>query len=219
VNYEKVVEQLREAPLAYNKPDTMVRGRPTLISLVIDVSNQEDLAKEFTGQEGEVVKATTKIARQMSAELTGNAFNIEEPKGNQQKIITEVARTRWDWQVTPIEEGKNKILVLSVYAHIEIVKKDGDIHILLPPVPIRTFRTEIQVYVNTYDRIVDAATAFSQIHAGIIGIITLTGSLWGVFVWWRRKQWRGQEAGEAGNSSKAELRNPHSHHFHRLRSR
>jgi hypothetical protein len=180
------LRSLRKAPLAYNKPDTMTRGDRTAISLVIDATPNAEPAQRLVGFEGFVIQNTTKIARHMSAELKGEEFTVE-PSEPQRRLVTAASAVEWRWYVTPQEAGKDKLLVLDVYAHLE---EDNEISL---PIVIRTFRDRIRVEVTTWDRIIDASSAIGAVNAFVAAIV---GSGWGLFVWWRKKSWR-RESDEA----------------------
>jgi hypothetical protein len=179
-DFEALVSNLATAPLAYNKPEEMVRGRQEEVSLVIDLTGEIDLEDELADVPGEVVQGETKVARHMSAELRGGAFSID-PQGLQKKLITAVSVNRWDWTVTPTEEGENQRLRLTVYVHIA---ENG---VVSEPIRWKTFDAEIPVDVTTWDQVQDVVTKINPVFAFVV---TFVGAGWAVFMWWRRKKWR-----------------------------
>lgn len=192
-DYEAAIEGLAEAPLAYNRPVSMTRGVTQEISLVLDLDQQGAPATQLRGLSGEIVQATTKVARHMSAELRGVAFEID-PKEPQRRLVTAAAPVQWTWAVKPIEEGEAQFLTLEVHAHIEA---EGAVS---QPIKIRTFRDEILVEVTTWDRVTDVAAEIKPIHALVVAVI---GSGWGLFVWWRRKKWRVEPDSEEEKESQS----------------
>ncbi len=178
LHIEEIVAGLKKAPLSYNRVTEMVRGERTPLALIVDLSGQADAEEEFTGLDGQLVTAETEVTRHMSAELSGSAFDIE-PKGAHRKLITSVAPTRWDWTVTPIEQGKGKLLLLQVFVHIE---RNGEVS---PPITIDTFRDLIAVEVTAWDRVTDVVAAVNPVYA--FGVAVITG-ISGLYTWWRRKR-------------------------------
>ena len=130
-SYEEVIANLRDAPLAYNHPDSMYYNRRTEVSLVLGTDGG-DPGKALEGAPGKVVRGKTKISRFMAAELKGVDFKIE-PEGRQEQLILMGRKTKWTWFVTPLRPGPNKPLILELYAQL----REGET--ILPPVSIRTF--------------------------------------------------------------------------------
>ena len=118
-----VLARLLERPLEYNRPQTMFLYRKSDIGLVLrtDWNGKDmpaDVADELKGLPGEIAQGLTKITRVMSAELSGNGFDIA-PSGRQERMVVVPQPVSWSWQVTPKESGADKTLRLRLYAHIE----------------------------------------------------------------------------------------------------
>ena len=181
-DFESVIKNLKESPLAYNHPKSMYLGKRTQISLVIK-TGQDDHKKELEGLPGQVKTGTTKISRVMQAELSGAAFRIE-PSGPQQRTITSLAPVKWTWFVTPTEEGEFKRLNLDLSAILREGTRD------LPPVTIRTFSTQIEVDVRWWDLLIHRVSAFDPIYqlaTAIGGVATALLFIWRLLSW-RRTQ-------------------------------
>ena len=116
----------------------------------------------------------------MSAELIGTSFEIE-PSGLQQRLVLSSNTTTWKWKVNPIKEGKEELLTLDVYAHFEV---DGK---TTPPITIKTFREKILVEITPWNAIKKVAADWSP---AITLLFAIVGTLWGLFVWYHRKEWR-----------------------------
>ncbi len=189
-DFEKIIENLKEVPLAYNHPKSMYLGKRTQITLALKTS-RDDHKKELEGLPGEVKTGQTKISRIMQAELSGAAFKIE-PSGAQQRTVTSLSSVKWTWFVTPLEEGTDKVLNLEVSAILREGTK------ALPPVTIRTFRTQIEVDVRWWDLVLYKIQAFDpvyQLATAIGGIASALLLIWRFATWRRRRRSKG-EAGE-----------------------
>ena len=184
IDFESVVRNLKQAPLAYNHPKSMYLGKRTQISLVIK-TGQEDHKKELDGLPGKVVSGKSRISRVMQAELSGSDFRIE-PSGRQSRTLTSLAPVKWTWFVTPLEEGRQKRLNLELSAILREGTRD------LPPVTIRTFRTQIEVDVRWWDLIIHRISAFDPIYQ----LATALGGLATAFLFiWRIVSWRRNKPG------------------------
>ncbi len=176
--YEKILDGLKEAPLAYNRPDSMIRGEATEISLIIDPTKMQDPTIGLAKLEGNIVKNISKISRYMSAELSSIDFNIK-PAGLQQKLVTSFSPTRWTWKVVPVVAGEGKLITLDVYAHIKQNNQISD------PITVRTFRDRIKVDVKVWDQILDLVKDVQPIHTFVIAIL---GGLGTFYLWWKLRK-------------------------------
>jgi hypothetical protein len=183
--HEAALNSLREAPLAYNMPTTMVRGQRVEVSLVVDATAAGKPEAALPRLRGAVVTGTTKISRFMSAELEGAAFKIE-PGEPEQKLVTEAGPVQWRWVVTPMEEGEEQPLVLNLYAHVE--EEDGELSL---PVAIKSFQDYFKVDVTLWDRISDGVGVIEPLYGFAAGT---AGSGWALILWLRRRPWRAVSA-------------------------
>jgi hypothetical protein len=196
-DYERIVDNLRRVPLAYNRSDKMTFGKPTEIRLLIDASNTNRLLSALEGLEGSIVEDTTIATLHMSAELHGVTFRVE-PHGLQRKVVTPVNPTPWTWSVTPLEAGDDKVITLDLYAHIQ----DGDS--VLEPFSVRTYRDRISVDVTTWDYVVSMVKDLTPMHAFVVALF---GTLSGIAAWgWRQSSTKTKSATRTGTRRKRATR-------------
>jgi hypothetical protein len=167
-----VLARLLERPLEYNRPQTMFLYRKSDIGLVLrtDWNGKDmpaDVADELKGLPGEVAQGLTKITRVMSAELSGNGFDIA-PSGRQERMVVVPQPVSWSWQVTPKESGADKTLKLRLYAHIE-APSGGT----MSPTLIKTLDTGITVDVKTWDWVLAQIRAVEPVYAVIAALLAL----------------------------------------------
>ena len=182
-NLEDVINSLKEADLKYNHPDSMYLGRKTQISLILETTG-EDQSSELKGLNGQIKEGKSKVSRIMQAELSGASFKIE-PSGPQKKTITSLAPVKWTWFVTPLEDGQQKRLNLELAAILREATRD------LPPVTIRTFKTEINVDVKWWDLALHKIKSLDPIYqlaTAIGGIASALLLLWRFVSWGRRRK-------------------------------
>jgi hypothetical protein len=166
-----VLAQLLEKPLEYNRPSEMYQYRRTEIGLVLRTDWQgKDLPSEVSERmknlPGEVQQGITKVTRVMSAELTGNDFEIA-PSGRQERTVVMPQPVTWNWQVTPNVSGPGKALKLQLYAHIE--GPNG----AMPPLLVKTLDATIDVDVRTWDWIMAQIRNLEPIYAVIAALLGL----------------------------------------------
>lgn len=143
-----------EADIAYNAPATMRLGQPTSIQLVLDASGNADLRELLEGFTGEVREARVAVAGQVASTLTGPGFDIQ-PLSVERQALDSSAENRWQWNVRPLQEGR-RVLVLDVYAYVGGAAQR-----------VRTYRDEIEVSVNTLDRVI----AYAQTAHPVVGLV------------------------------------------------
>jgi hypothetical protein len=168
-----VLDRLLERPLEYNRPDTMLLGRKTEITLVLrtDWEGKDlpaEVSEELKGLPGEVKQGISKITRVMSAELTGREFDIS-PASRQERTVVPPQPVSWSWQVSPTETGEKKPLKLRLYAHLQ----DGSG--TMPPILVKTLDASINVDVTTWDWVVNQARTLEPIYAigaALLGLLT-----------------------------------------------
>ncbi|WP_282608032.1 hypothetical protein [Pelagibius sp. Alg239-R121] len=174
-----LVKKLAKAPIAYNRPQTMYRGEPEQISLVIDPAGTADLKVEMRALTGEVIETKTEVTRKMSAEIAGSLFEIM-PAGAQLKTLSPIVPTRWDWRITPQKEG-DAPLTLNVYVVFEQAGEKKEV------VAVRSYTDPIQVDVHAIDQVGDVVSRAEPIYAFVA---TVTTGLFGFCVWlvtrWRK---------------------------------
>jgi hypothetical protein len=188
-DYEQILSRLKEAWTAYTCPKQMTKGRTYSVALVLDPMKStdisEDEAKEKLSEQlgatpDEVAARLTKIARFMSAKLTGAAFKIK-PEQSQKLTVTEVAPVRWEWQVTPTEGGADKRITLTLAVHVG--KDEGS----TSEVQIKTLVEEIDVDVSLFDQVLAMSSPAQQVLTVGGSIATILSA---VLAWlYRSKIW------------------------------
>ncbi|MCE8417632.1 hypothetical protein LZ190_02740 [Rhodovulum sulfidophilum] len=183
---DRILANLGTADIAYNKPDSMIRGKPGIISFVVDLTPQPVPASAFRGLRGEIVRAEIPVTRHVSAELWGadGVFDISPP-GPVRKEIHELSENRWDWTVKPLAGG-SQVLKLKTYVHLTVNGAPMD------AIGWKTFEATIPVEVTRSDRIRDLAAEIQPVHAMFLFFLPLAGGAWALVR--RRKKTEEPEA-------------------------
>lgn len=177
----QMMDQLRAADLAFNRPDQMRVGETVTVELALapktvpalqalpDTAAPEahaeaiGLSSDLTGETA--VVSDVDYALKMQATLSGQDFNID-PSGPQVKTVLPTRPAKWVWTVDPKRPGENRVLTLSVSALVERDGKD------LPPVVIETFTEKITVTISGWDRAVAMSKEVTAVH----GALAATGA-------------------------------------------
>lgn len=158
----------------------MTVGEVVEVDLSLNPSNPKEAKEQLKGLQGIVTEGRSKIARHMSAELFGASFDVEPP-GPQKRIVIDSSTTSWKWKVKPLKEGKEELLTLDIYVHLEV---DGK---TTPPITIKTYREKILVEVTAWDALKQSVADWTPI---IALVLTVVGALWGIYSWLRGRKWR-----------------------------
>jgi hypothetical protein len=186
-DFETILKKLREVWTAYTCPKQMWKNRPETVALVLDATKTSDVSQEVARKEmatllgaspENTIAKLTKLARHMSASLSGASFKIE-PSGPQKLTVTEAAPVRWEWQVTPTEEG-NKTITLTLA--VEIGKDEEN----TKPVQIKTLVEKINVDVTTWDQ---ALSIIPGINSLVVAIASIMAAFATAAAWLYRKAW------------------------------
>jgi hypothetical protein len=203
-DFEKIVANLRHAWTAYTCPKEMIKGHGYLVSLVLDPTKpaeltegeaREAIAPELHADPNEVVARLTKMARHMSASLTGVAFKIE-PSTPQKITVTTGQPVRWDRRVSPVESGKNKQITLTLSAYLG--KDEGS----PSEVQIKTLVERIQVNVSPWEEFLAAIPTAQQglaVGATIFGVLS---AIWAFLNRSRIGGWFGLKAEAPGKKER-----------------
>ena len=113
-----------DANIVYNRPDTMLLGESTEITLVLGkddlYSHNELLDGEFEDTD-KLVNAASRLTEEVGAVLRGANFEISPDEEVRQMVLNE--KVRWTWSVKPKSEGTHK-LSLILYNYIESEGKE-----------------------------------------------------------------------------------------------
>ncbi|MEL7079785.1 MAG: RcpC/CpaB family pilus assembly protein [Pseudomonadota bacterium] len=190
---DAIVSELRDADLAFNRPDEMILGQTTTVELVLapdEVAALDQLPKdadistraEAIGLSADL-SGTTRVvedveyALKMQATLAGLDFIIDPP-GPQRRTLLDDRSAKWVWTVEPKSHGPGKVLNLTVGA---IVAEGGTD---LPPIAIKTFSEKILVNVTLWDQAVGLAKEVTALHGVIVAV---GGALVAVLGWLRAR--------------------------------
>ena len=110
------------------------------IQLFISYQRSIEELKSSIQAIGKIEGISIKVSDRMEASLYGHAFNIQAITPNEQPI-TSKRTTSWRWEVTPKEEGLQK-LYLSLTAIFEVNGKDTKMS-------VKTFEKIIEIKVTT----------------------------------------------------------------------
>lgn len=178
---QNMIDQLRPADLAFNRPEEMRIGTSTIVELVLApeaVAGLNALPENAHAEakaaaigltanrvgETEVVE-DIEYALRMQAKLAGLDFHID-PEGHQPRTVLPDKSVKWVWTVEPKNPGLDRVLTLTVDALLESEGQD------LPPVQIRTFTERVHVTISGWDQAVSVAKDTSALHAAIAGVGT-----------------------------------------------
>jgi hypothetical protein len=165
---EETWNNLPKGRILYNPPSKMIMGIKERVEVRITNKITEDLKKGLKGK-GEPILEDIKVSLQMKARLDGgDAFEIKELFDSETMAIIG-DYTQWDWDVTPLKSGIQKLL-LYVGGIIEI--RDLSDRFFCVPVLER----EIQVDINYNYKIKKLLTNYWQWIIGtiiaLLGLIT-----------------------------------------------
>ena len=192
---QALIDQLKAADLAFNRPEVMAFGETVSVELVLapetaskldevpadaSIAEQAEAVGLSADLQGETrVVEDVRYAPQMQAELKGLDFDIS-PAGPQAKTVLPDQPVRWVWTVRPKAHGAHKVLTLNVDA---LLQQEGA---ALPPVEIRTFAERIDVTITPWKRVVVLASEIKVVHGALAA---LGGTLVAVGAWlWRRRK-------------------------------
>jgi hypothetical protein len=121
---EDALAKLIKANVAFNVPEHMQVSKTRTIQakLAVNITPDEHIAK--LTESGTRESQPLLVSNQMSATLSGGgAFDIS-PSGPQTQWISSTQETSWSWEVTPKQQGTQK-LTLAFDAHISVGGKEG----------------------------------------------------------------------------------------------
>ncbi len=162
---DDLASQFESRPIAYNRPPSVLAlNRPVDVSLVIDATDKAAPEDALEGFAGEIVTRDVELSDQVSAQLTGAAFDIELLSVERQQLSKRV-QNRWQWRVTPIETGEH-VLVLEIFGYASNTAAAE---------PLDAYTDRISVEVKQLDKLIGLARAYEPvigIAAGIAGLFS-----------------------------------------------
>jgi hypothetical protein len=170
---DQALKQSLTASIAYNAPSTMKLDEAVTVELLLNPTISPEALATQVSETGQVVKASIEITPRMKAVLKAqeqDAFDIQPLHDSPEQIISGTDTTKWSWFVTAKKAGLHR-LTLVVY---RLVKFDGQDYWR----EVETYKADIDVKV-TFGQWVKALDW--KWIAGFI--LTLIGSILGVFTW------------------------------------
>lgn len=161
------LDNFKSRPIAYNRPPEILElGKAVDVSLIIDATSEANPAAGLEGFEGEVVERDVVLSDEVAAQLTGAAFDIELMSVSRQ-ILSSRAQNRWQWRVTPIQEGEH-MLILEIFGYAQGSNAAE---------PLDAYRDRISVEVKQLDKIVTLAKNYEPVIGAIGGIAGMFSAL------------------------------------------
>ena len=161
--------------IAYDVPKHMIQDEEVQVILLVSPSEDDNLVmklgeelEEVEQQPGNVVTATIKMAKRMSATLTGvptSAFEIVPIQAHDEQRIYDDKPTQWEWTVLPKEGGTHRLIL-----HIDrLVEMEGIVEHLQEEV----YRDDVTVEVTLSRRIKDFSASLFNVN-GLVGLIVVS---------------------------------------------
>jgi hypothetical protein len=176
---DQLLQRLPKGAVAYNAPKEMSLGELTTIQVVLSHKLAPEDLKALVEPAGEKVSARIKVSDRMTAQLSGDGFDIHAVEPEMQAISMKDV-TKWEWEVKPKKSGKHALhLTISVMLTV-----DGQ------PTPrvLESYHSDINVKVSVPQQIAEFAGAnwkwlWSTLLLPVVG--------WG---WHRYRRPQGQKA-------------------------
>jgi hypothetical protein len=125
--------------ILFDTPQQMQVGISEIISIRISKHKTKQFFRELRHFQANKSIETVKISRVMTAELKGDNFKIDALSSEEQ-IIEDDDLTQWEWNVTPVRQGTQKLIAIITI----ILKVEDEKGVKTLPV----LEKELQVQVN-----------------------------------------------------------------------
>jgi hypothetical protein len=130
--------------IAFTTPSRLRYQQPQELELLLSTSRSVTELQKKLQQKLGADTARVRISNRMDAQLTGRGFAIVA-QTPELLAITSVQTSRWQWEVTPIEHGRQR-LHLTLSAHIDVAGHET-------PLVVRTFDRTIEVQITVAQRV------------------------------------------------------------------
>lgn len=173
------LEKMMEGMVAYEAPRTITLGDTSLVKAVlgVGVDVKEFIKIQKTSPLGQQIQsADILVSEIMEAELEGHAFKIS-PQGRQQQAVTYQENTVWEWMVTAIEPGAQK-LSLRFFAVIKVAGSER-------PRRLITLNRTIKVEVTFSQRLKSFLSWVKDVHWLWTAMLLPIGLF--SHKWWRKR--------------------------------
>ena len=190
VDYDAAVASLETGLSAFKLPRRMTQGRATSVALAISLTpTDEAVSRSLQTIQGLETLTRLKVARYMSAQLSGGGFTIE-PAGPIRKQLGRLGPTIWEWRVTPKEAGA-QVLRLESTVHLSLaggVEEQEPLPVLSQVVnvdvqtPVRGGVVTVPAVTRAAKDAGDLLTSLGGLIAALLGVMAALG--------WRKKRRR-----------------------------
>ncbi|MGK9170919.1 hypothetical protein KXR53_31775 [Inquilinus limosus] len=170
---KELVGGLDKGDFIYNRVREMWRDQPTTVFFRLAAPTGEAPTLPKAAQ-GETATGSVPVTPEMSVELSGSEGLVVEPKELVKKKISDLSATTWQWKVTPILEGPNQLLTLSVFVHID----DG------APYTLKTYEDNITVNVGAWQSVKDVISNVNPVWTFVVAAVP---AISGIAIWLRRR--------------------------------
>jgi hypothetical protein len=150
---DQTLERLATGNMAFNTPEVMGYTETRTVELLLSTQESPEALAEALADGPSGTAEGVRVAPEMEASLVGSGFIIEAVTPTRQ-AVSNLQRTRWAWEVTPKDKGKQN-LHLTVSARISVDGKDT-------PYVVRTFSRNIQVEVSFWGTVLDLLSKHGQ---------------------------------------------------------
>ena len=141
---DEIIRNLQWGNIVFNTPTVMQFGEPETVELLLSPTKPIQQLQSELERQGEIESARVQISNRMRANLSSQGLKVQALVPEEQAIGSEVT-TQWKWEVTPVEEGSQK-LYLSLSAVITISERDA-------PIVIQTYSKDIEVQISIGQRV------------------------------------------------------------------
>ena len=160
---------------AFSPPAAMTRGETVTVEFAVARGRDLETAEVLlAGPDGRPQQFRPKIGRFMSAELTGEGFEIS-PSGVQEKDLFLSGSAVWRWRVKAVRADRH---LLSLSAWVKVKLPDDT----LKPVWFKTVHRQVAVPVRFFpervaDFVTDSGDWIGRLDAWVKALATLVASL------------------------------------------
>jgi hypothetical protein len=164
-----IEEQLRRLPvghMAVNVANEMRVHRRERLTVAIGRAEREEVIAAVGEARGNILVDQIKVGATMRVEVSGDAFQIENPE-RLNKIVIEEEATVWDYSVIPLKRGTQTLTIRGI---VRIHLRSGDQEYYELPILERHIRVRINASHTTKQCLRVAANRFVAATIFIWGI-------------------------------------------------
>jgi hypothetical protein len=169
INIDTLVQNLSTTEYRFNKPEEAFVHEPFRVVLLLPTAPGQDLDGPFKATRGKVETRVAPYAQYMEARLHGDPDLKITPSGPQERTITSITPTTWEWSVTP-EQAGNKTLIIEVNAQLVIGPDKSRVQ-------LRTIYETIRVDVRFSHHLSSLWQSVRDFIASVYGILLGLGTI------------------------------------------